>query len=320
MLYESLQYTRGTMTHFLQSTHWQQFQEALGRKAFTDNDQEWSYRAYREHGAANTRLYAPYGPTFTSIEAFDHALTSLTNQAKAQNATFLRIEPTSGISPDELRRRGFRPVTYQQLNPARTQIIDLSPSSDELLARMSQNSRNLTRNYTNKGISIHTSTDPSDITILTSLLHQVAKRNHITPHSDSYFQTQSDTLFPAGAAKLFYATYEGKPIAAALVYDSDDTRYYAHAAADDTYRKLSAGAALVGYMILDAKQAGLAYFDLYGIAPENHPNHPWVGFTKFKQSFGGQPVDYLGAWDLPLNPLPYYTYRLYQALRRKLRR
>ena len=305
------------MTHFLQSAAWQTFQEALGRTAATDSGDGWFYRAYQERGAGNTRLYAPYGPDFTSVAAFDEAVTSL--KAHATGATFLRIEPTTGITADDLRQRGFTPVSYQQLNPARTQVIDLSPSADEILAQMSQNSRNLTRNYTNKGLSMHVTTAPGDVTILTQLLAGVAQRNHITPHSDAYFKQQAETLFPTGAAKLFYAQYEGKPIAAALVYDSDTTRYYAHAAADDAYRKLSAGTALVGHMILDAKAQGLAHFDLYGIAPDNAPRHPWTGFTKFKQSFGGQPVDYLGAWDLPLKPLPYYAYRAYQTIRRILR-
>src|SRR5690606_26698279 len=122
-----------------------------------------------------------------------------------------------------------------------------------ILAQMSQNSRNLTRNYHNKGLTIHKSTDPNDITILTSLLADVARRNHITPHSDEYFTAQADTLMPIGAACLFYVSYQDSPIAAALVYDSATTRYYAHAAADDSHRKLSAGTALVGHMILDAK-------------------------------------------------------------------
>lgn len=307
------------MTHFLQSEAWQRFQTTLGRAAVADQGDDWSYRAYLEHGAGNTRLYAPYGPTVSSPEAFDIATTSLLEHACNQNATFIRIEPTSGVTVADLKTRGFMPVTYQQLNPGRTQIIDLAPDADEILAQMSQNSRNLTRNYHKKGISMHVSTDSADITILTSLLRGVAARNHITPHSDEYFKKQAEALFPTGAAKLFYATFETKPIAAALVYDSNTTRYYAHAAAEDIHRKLSAPTALVGHMILDAKASGLTSFDLYGIAPENQPNHPWAGFTRFKQSFGGHPVEYLGAWDLPLKPLRYQLYRTYQTIRRRLR-
>jgi len=306
------------MAHFLQSPAWKTFQETLGREVIADSGDGWSYQAIVEAGTGNIRLYCPYGPTVTSVKAFDEALASLKDAAMSHGAAFIRVEPTAGIKPSELRRHGLKPVTYQQLQPAHTLVIDLTADKDDILAHMSQNSRNLTRNYANKGLSIHTSSDPKDITILTSLLAGVGKRNHITTHPPAYFKMQAEALFPTGNAVLYYATLDNTPIAAALVYDDDTTRYYAHAAADDTYRKLSAGTALVGQMILDAKDKGLKHFDLYGIAPTDDPSHPWAGFTKFKRSFGGTPVTYLGAWDLPLKPLRYRLYRLYQSLRRAL--
>lgn len=307
------------MSSFLQSNAWKLFQEALGRTTYTDNGDDWSYLAIKEAGTRNTRLYTPYGPNCTDIETFDAAIDSLKRTATKENITFLRVDPPQVITKRQLLDRGFRAVTYQQLQPAHTQIIDLSQSKEDILAQMSQNSRNITRNYHKKRVTIRTSYDPTEITVLTSLLSRIASRNHITTHSDDYFQVQADTLMPRKAAVLYIAEYEDAPIAAALVYDSTDTRTYAHAAADDTYRKLSAGTALVGQMILDAKDAGLSYFDLYGITDSDDPKHPWAGFTKFKKSFGGTPVERPGTWDLPLRPLQYGVYRTYQSIRRKLR-
>lgn len=307
------------MSHFLQSDAWKAFQQNLGRTVVVDQGKGWSYMAVLEPGTANTRLYTPYGPTLETNALLPDALASLKKAATSYGATFVRIEPTLSISESVLGSLGLKPVNYQSLNPSRTQIVDLTCSKDELLAQMSQNSRNLTRNYTNKGISVTTSNDPSDIHYLTDLLSKVAHRNHIHAHSKSYFKTQAETLFPLGAACLYLAHYDSQVIAAALVFDDASTRYYAHAAADDTYRKLSAGTALVGQMILDAQENSQKYFDLYGIAPQNTPSHPWQGFTKFKQSFGGAPVDYSGSWDLPLKPLPYYGYRTYQKLRHSLK-
>lgn len=307
------------MTSFFQTDEWRNFQEALGRRSYTDSGNGWSYVAFHESGTANTRLYTPYGPSFESEEAFLEAMESLTRRAKRDRATFIRIEPVDMLSRDFLRSHGFRPVTYQQLQPAHTQIIDLTPSEDAILAAMSQNSRNLTRNYQNKGISIRVSHEPSDISILTSLLSTVAARNHIRTHGDNYFQTQAACLFPTKAASLYIAEYDGQPIAAALVYDTKTTRVYGHAAADDTYRKLSAGTALLGQIILDAKRSGQHEIDLYGTAPDDDPSHPWAGFTRFKKSFGGQARSYVGAWDFPVNQFGYRLYRAYQHIYRKLR-
>ena len=307
------------MTHFLQSSAWKTFQESLGREVLSDSGDGWTYQAIIESGTGNTRLYCPFGPSLSSPEAFDNAITSLKKNALSKQATFIRVEPLGPITTADLQKRGFKEVTYQQLQPSHTLVIDLAPSHEEILAQMSQNSRNITRNYAKKGISIHTSYDQADVTILTSLLSRVASRNHIRTHSSDYFEAQAAALFPTKNAVLYYASVNNNPIAAALVYDDDTTRYYAHAAANDEYRKLSAGTALVGQMILDAKDKGLSHFDLYGIAPNDDPSHPWAGFTKFKRSFGGTPVTSVGAWDLPLKPLPYSFYRLYQSLRRKLR-
>lgn len=307
------------MSHFLQSPAWKTFQEALGREVITAHGKGWDCQAIVEDGTGNRRLYCPYGPTFTSVKAFDAAIASLRSEAHAREASFIRIEPTSGITTAQMKKRGFKPVTYQQLQPAHTLVIDLTPPSEDILAQMSQNSRNITRNYTKKGISIHTSYDPDDITILTSLLARVGVRNHITPHSDDYFKTQATALFPTKSAVLYYATLDNVPVAAALVYDDATTRYYAHAAADDTYRKLSAGTALVGQMILDAKDKGLSRFDLYGVAPTDSPTHPWAGFSRFKRSFGGTSLTYIGSWDLPIKPTRYTVYRLYQSLRSRLK-
>jgi lipid II:glycine glycyltransferase (peptidoglycan interpeptide bridge formation enzyme) len=306
------------MSHFLQSKAWGEFQQSLGRKVIAESGDGWAYQAYLETGTGNRRLYCPY-PTFDNNEKLDELLASLRDQAKRLNCTFLRFEFGTEPSTSFLNSHKFRKVTYQQLQPSHTQIIHLSSSKEDILAQMSQNSRNITRNYHKKEITIHTSHDVKDISILTNLLGSVARRNQITIHPTDYYRKQAEALFPSQAATLYYAQLGDTPIAAALIVDSDSTRYYTHAAADDTYRKLSAGTALVGQMILDAKDKGLTEFDLYGIAPTDSPTHPWAGFTKFKQSFGGESVTFQGTWDLPLKSLEYLVYRLYQFVARRLR-
>lgn len=309
------------MQHFLQSDAWRAFQEALGRRTFIGTGKGWHYMAVLETGRANTRLYCPYGPVCNSPEAFDGALASLLALAKTQGATFIRVEPTEGIDAAELKRRGFKRVTYNQLQPAQTQVITLAgKTAEDVLADMVPSTRNRYRNYQKKGMEIHESNDPADVELFLRFIKKVAKRTHLTPHSDDYFRMQVQALFPLGAGKLFYVTVDGQPAAASISFEGETTRSYAHAAADDDYRKLAPGTVLVAHMILDALAAGKERYDLYGIAPADDPHHPWAGFTKFKQQFGGEPVQYAGTWDLPVQPLVYYGYRSYQILRRTAKR
>ena len=96
-----------------------------------------------------------------------------------------------------------------------------------------------------------------------------AERKGFNRQHDDYLRTAAEVLMPQGAAVLYIARLEGEPIGASLVYDSDDTRTYAHASMDVEHRKLSAGIPLVVRMILDAKEKGLSTFDLFGTAPDD---------------------------------------------------
>ncbi len=208
-----------------------------------------------------------------------------------------------------LRSRGLRPAPAN-LQPELSWIVDLDRDFKDVLADMKPVNRNLYRNIHKKGVTFRSSQDPAEISVLLEFLHLTAARNGFKPQSDEYLSQVARSLMPSGAATLFIAELEGEPIAAALAYDSADTRTYAHAALDDTHRKLSAGIPLLVTLMADAKEKGLAHVDLWGVAPADQPDHKWAGFTAFKKSFGGREVAYPGTWDLPVKKLRYGAYQL----------
>jgi len=302
------------MDHFLQGPDWARVQRDLGRTVHEESGDGWCYLAIEESNPAGKLLYVPYGPVAGSVAAFEAALASLTDRAKASGAVFIRVEPVSaGFSAAEadavLRSRGLRPAPAN-LQPELSWIVDLEQDFKEVLAGMKPVNRNLYRNIHKKGVTFRASQDPAEISVLLGFLHQTAARNGFKPQSDEYLTQVARTLMPSGAATLFIAELEGSPIAAALTYDSADTRTYAHAALDDTHRKLSAGIPLVVTLMADAKDKGLKHVDLWGVAPADQPDHKWAGFTAFKKSFGGREVAYPGTWDLPVNKLRYGGYQL----------
>ena len=288
------------MSNILQSDIWARFQESNGHTVIRKSGNGWSYLATVEGGATGRYLYSPYGPVASSAVAFDEALVSLKEEAAKLRCLFVRIEPTeSAIWGDQdaaafLARRGAV-LAPRQVQPSHTQIIDLSGTEDEILKGMSSSYRNRHRNLHKKGVTIEVSTNPSDMTILFGFLEETADRNGFNRQQDEYLMQVARVLMPAGAASL---------------YDSDDTRTYAHAAASFEHRNLSAGVVVVTNFILDAKRKGLQYVDLFGIAPEDQPDHEWAGFTKFKKSFGGESVEYPGTWDVPVTSLGYRAYTL----------
>ncbi|MET3140702.1 UNVERIFIED_ORG: lipid II:glycine glycyltransferase (peptidoglycan interpeptide bridge formation enzyme) [Arthrobacter sp. UYEF2] len=310
------------MEFFLQTPAWAEVQASLGRTVHQQSGPGWSFLAVEEKNPAGKVLYAPYGPVASSMQAFDAALAALVATARSCGAVFVRIEPvSSGLelpAAAELRRRGLQPAPVNQ-QPELSWIVDLEGDFKDVLAAMKPVNRNLYRNIHKKGVTFRTSKDPDDIGILLEFLNMTARRNGFKPQSDEYLTQVAASLMPASAATLFIAELNGEPIAAAFAYDSADTRTYAHAALDDTHRKLSAGIPLLVTLMADAKDRGLKHVDLWGVAPADQPNHKWAGFTAFKKSFGGRQVAYPGTWDLPVQKLRYNAYQLARKLRDKLR-
>lgn len=310
------------MEYFLQTSAWADFQRSLGRTVHQQSGPGWSFLAVEEKNPAGKVLYTPYGPVASSAEAFDAALAALVATARSCRAAFVRIEPVSaGLempAAAELSRRGLQPAPVNQ-QPELSWIVNLEGDFKDVLAAMKPVNRNLYRNIHKKGVTFRTSQEPDDIRILLNFLHMTARRNGFKPQSDEYLTQVAASLMPAGAAMLFIAELHGGPIAAALAYDSADTRTYAHAALDDTHRKLSAGIPLLVTLMADAKDRGLKHVDLWGVAPADQPSHKWAGFTAFKKSFGGHEVAYPGTWDLPVKKLRYNAYQLARKLRDRLR-
>lgn len=310
------------MTTILQTPVWARFQRRLGKTVHEGSGPGWSFVAVAEKTPLGRYLYTPYGPTADSAAAFDEALAALTALAKANKAHYVRVEPVAA----GLGLEAARTLTDRGLVKAPTDVqphlswkVDLSQDEAVLLQGMRSTSRNLFRNIHKKGVTFEISTDPAQLPILLGFLEQVSDRAEFTAQSNNYLTRAAEVLMPEGAAKLFIARLDGAPIAAALSYDTADTRVYAHAAADDAHRKLNAGIPLLVTMMLDAKAQGITEFDMWGVSPEDEPEHPWAGFSRFKRSFGGYEVEYPGTWDLPVNTLMYNAYGASRQARTALR-
>ncbi len=299
--------------HFLQRSAWANFRQALGEKVIFAAGEGWSWMAVEERSRLGSRLYCPYGPTASSAGALKAALEEL--KTFAADKTYIRVEPQGPFSRSDLEKIGLKPA-QRNIQPAYTWIKDLNKDQDELFGEMSASNRNLHNTASKKGLTFKSSANPDDVRIFIDLMHEVAQRNKIKIHSDDYYLKMAEVLCPLNALKIYIAEHNNLPVAASLVFDDSQTRYYAHAGNRFEARKLQPGNPLVSRMIFDAKANGQQQFDFYGVAPPDEPDHPWAGFTKFKQSFGGHLVDRHGTWELPIKTL---NYNLYRFLRRAVK-
>ena len=287
----------------LQGRPWAQFQQALGQQIVWAEGEGWSWLGTVTKGRGVHYLYAAYGPSVVSKDGLVGALASLKAAAKVLDLDFVRCEPI-GVTDEVVAQSGLRRV--KMIQPQHSLIVDLTQDEEQLRAALSSSHRNTINGAERRELTLRSSTDMADLDSFLELTHATARDRGILPHPDSYYRTMLEVLMPLGAAKLFLAEHEGRPVSVSIALDYEGTRGYAHTGNDPEARKLRATAPLVWAMMLDAKQQGMARFDLWGIAPEGAPKgHSWAGFTEFKRAFGGTEVAYSGTWELPLKQAKY---------------
>lgn len=252
------------------------------------------------------RLYIPYGPTAKNSKGLKEAIDRLQEIAGKYSAAYLRLEPMEQFSEKDLKSLGLIKAE-RTIQPPQTWQLNLKQPKENILKNMSSTNRNLYNTSDKKGIKFEITYDKKKLKIFLEMIHDMADRTGMKPHSDSYFKLMAESLFENKSAGLVFGYHKGKPIVSALFFDDKKAgiRYYAHAGSFSSSRKLQANSPLLTYLIMDAKEKDMRIFDFYGVAPADDHNHPWTGFSKFKRSFGGYEKKFSGTWELPVNKLNY---------------
>lgn len=313
----------------LQGPAWGRVQEAQGRRVVVGCGPGWQARAIVEERAVGSYLYAPYGPVAQDPAAFEDALAWLRAQARLHGCWFLRVEPPApagwlhptdshgtAVRRRQLHTHGFRRAA--DLQPSRTRVVDLRRAEQEVLADMTGSNRTLHRSTAKRGLTLEASQDPADVRHLVRLLEVLADRQGFTPREAEHLRTLAGTVLPRGEGTLYLARAGGEVVSSILTVDDGGVRLFLHSASDPAHRKLRAQQSLMVRALLDARERGLAAADLFGIGPDDDPDHPWAGFTRFKASFGGHVVDHLGAWEAPVRPLLHRAARIVRAAQERL--
>ncbi|PID32397.1 hypothetical protein CR970_00885 [Candidatus Saccharibacteria bacterium] len=308
-----------TTRHFLQSSQWGAFQQALGHQVLTDEGQGWSYLGIVEHGYGparylGNRLYCPYGPSYTDNEALAAALAAIRAQAKKHGCSYIRVEPLPlGERANETSLGLQRQSRSAQ--PALTSVLDLTKSFDELTSGFTKTNRYLWRRQADFGLTLTQHYGTAEAADFVDMMAETARQTGALLHEGAYYQTMLDVMQKSRSAGLYYASHDGQRIAGMLFADDHQakTRYYFHAGSRPAARKLNAMAIMLMHAIHDAQTEGMTTFDFFGVSPADQPNHRWAGFSKFKRSFGGTDRAYPGTFEQPVRR-PRYA--LLQALRK----
>lgn len=224
--------------------------------------------------------------------------------SRTERLLFMRAEPNVMPGPT------WKKVRDRQ--PTHTLVVDLKKSEEELLAAMHPKTRYNISLAERKGVTVRFGREDTDMDAFISCIRATYDRKNINAFPESYYRTQVSTI-PWEYVAI--AEFEGKPIVANLITHFGDTTTYVHGGSLTEFKALMAPHLLQWRCMQEAKQRGSAYYDFYGIAPDNMPDHPWAGITRFKTGFGGTQLTRPGTFELPLHPFLYTLVHTIQRFR-----
>jgi lipid II:glycine glycyltransferase (peptidoglycan interpeptide bridge formation enzyme) len=189
-------------------------------------------------------------------------------------------------------------------------------TSDQLLAGMNQLWRRNIKKAAKAGVVIRRGT-ADELPEFHRLYVETAERDHFRPRPLSYFQTMFNALLAEDhdRIRLYLAHHEDDLVAATTWVRVGQHTWYSYGASSTTKREVRGSNAIQWQMILDALEAGATIYDLRGITEGLEADDPHIGLIQFKVGTGGEAVEYLGEWDLPLNQLLYKAFDLYMKRR-----
>jgi lipid II:glycine glycyltransferase (peptidoglycan interpeptide bridge formation enzyme) len=149
------------------------------------------------------------------------------------------------------------------------------------------------------------------------LYAETAARDAFTPRPLSYFERMFTALSreEPDRIRLYLAHHDDDLVAATTWVRVGGHVWYSYGASSTAKREVRGSNAIQWQMIRDARDAGAEVYDLRGITDTLAADDPHVGLLQFKVGTGGEAVEYLGEWDLPLSRRLHRAFSLYLSRR-----
>ncbi|MEK7534253.1 MAG: peptidoglycan bridge formation glycyltransferase FemA/FemB family protein [Patescibacteria group bacterium] len=263
-----------------------------------------------------------------------------------------RLQNLSRMQHENVRDSGQARMTEYGLRPAAhplftkyTFILGLTKSEDELLKNMHPKTRYNIKVAQKHGVKVIEDNSDEAFETYLRLTRETTKRQGFYAHTENYHRLMWETLGIQNSesiiqnfdrnkltAHLFLAKYippssnselliinsklQALTLAAWILFVYKDTLYYPYGASSNQYRETMASNLMMWEAIKFGKKLGLKKFDMWGaLGPNPDTNDPWYGFHRFKEGYGGKLVEFVGSYDLVINPILYQLYKFADKLR-----
>ncbi|HSW88148.1 MAG TPA: peptidoglycan bridge formation glycyltransferase FemA/FemB family protein [Candidatus Saccharimonadales bacterium] len=323
-------------THPLQAYEWGEFRKKTGlkviRRAFVENKSFLHSFQLTIHKVPKLHYNIGYLPK--GFLPTEELLGELYKIGKENKCIFIQLEPNATVEDSKqsidylLQTINYKLLTsHRPLFTKYTFQLDLTKSEEELLKNMHPKTRYNIKVAQKHNVQITEDNSDDAFNTYWHLTEETTKRQKFFAHTKNYHQLMWETLKKQSVnreqrtendltAHLLLAKYEGQTLAAWVLFTFHDTLYYPYGASSTEYKNVMASNLMMWEAIKFGKKMGLKTFDMWGSMGENpDTTDPWYGFHRLKQGYGPKLVEFVGSYDLVINPYLYQLYRTADKLR-----
>jgi lipid II:glycine glycyltransferase (peptidoglycan interpeptide bridge formation enzyme) len=262
--------------------------------------------------------YAPRGPVTRAwgpetVAAFSASVRAAF-EGGGPRVSHLRVDPEierdTGVDEGGALRRAFRAAGWRPgtpIQPNATRVIDLAPDEEILWGDLRKKWRQYVNKARNAGITVSDG-GGGDLPEFYRVYRETADRAGFLIRAESAYRDVWEAFAPAGNARLLFARdRDGEPLATLFLVRCGSRVVEPYGGMTKDGGDSRANYLLKWEAIRSSRERGATSYDLWGLATG--------GIAHFKTGFGGREIQYVGAWDLVLDPLGRQAYERAQAAR-----
>lgn len=205
-----------------------------------------------------------------------------------------------------LRNLGFIELKDAS-QPKYMYALDLKGKTpEELMKDFKSNTRGHIRKAEKMGVTVR-ELKKDELKIFKDITESTGERRGFEDKPLKYYEEMYDLFVPRHEALFLVAEADDIPLSAAMFMLYGDEVVYLFSGSDEKYMKdYNAQYELQWYMIKYAAEKKYRRYNFYGIhgLPDDAQKD---GVYEFKKGFGGQVIEMIGTWELPID------YKFYQA-------
>lgn len=256
-------------------------------------------------------MYAPRGPAlnYDDESTLTTVLETLRGIARERGASFVKIDPdVPKPRPDILQRlqdHGFVPARFRPhwggVQPVAVCRLSLDGDEDELLASFHHKTRYNIRLAQRKGVHVRTG-DRSDLPKFFTVWQETARRQNFATRGLDHLYELWDLIVASDMGTLLLAEHDGKVLAGVIATVFGNKAWYLYGATLSEHRDRMPMYLLQWETIRWAKARGCTLYDFLGVSCHMNPQEPIYGLYRFKRGFNTDYTEFIGEFDLPLQP------------------